>query len=92
MNGHHYEPGRPLVVPPMQHPAPVQFSGDVQRLSLGPGDRLVLKIDVPLEMDTLGRLQLHVAAACGIEPHRVVVLGLGMNLVVQAGTPEGPTE
>lgn len=90
MNGHHYAPDRPLVVPPMQHQEPVQFAGEVRRLRLGPADRLVMKVDAHLSVDISERLQRLLGGACGIDPGRVIVIGLGMDLSVIG--PEGVAE
>ena len=89
MNGHAYPYDRPLVVPPMQFaPDPlVQFSGDVQRLRLGPDDRLVLKLDTAISADVATQLRTLLGRTCNIDPGRVIVLGLGMNLAVLG--PEG---
>lgn len=81
MNGHTHAPAQAQV-------ATLSFSGDVRRLSLGPTDMLVLKIDAQLDSDTVGRLQAYLAAACGIEPRRVIVIGLGMDLSVLEGKAE----
>lgn len=83
MNGHPYQPAAPAP------PEPVRFAGEVRRLALGPADRLVLKIDTHLSHDMSERLRLLLGKSCSIDPSRVIVLGLGMDLSV-VGPEAGP--
>lgn len=60
----------------------IRYLGDVQRLTLAPGDIIVLNLDMPISADTAARLKAH--AEQQLPGHQVLVLSEGIKLGVLA--------
>jgi hypothetical protein len=86
MNGHHYEPVRPLVIPPMRHGEAFPYTAEVKRLALAPADYLVFKVDADIDADQAAHIRALISETCNIAPDRIIVLCRGMDL--STFTPE----
>ena len=54
----------------------------VERLNIGPGERLAVYVDSDVDQDMAQRLVAHVAKWADIAPERVAVFAQGMELKI----------
>lgn len=64
------------------------IKGDVERMTLGPGDFIVVTIDEPIPDGVSSHIQKELASCVGVETSRVIVTSGGIRLSVMKSSSE----
>lgn len=74
----------------MSEKVELTIRGDVERMTLGPDDFIVVTIDEPVPESTSENIQKELASCVGVDASRVIVTSGGIKLSVMKSSSERP--